>query len=85
MEIAINEAKLKLSELIERAGKGEQIVLTRHRKPVAVIKPIAGLTNPIERQVALRQISGRAQNKVSAGKPAAEADNFLYDSEGLPS
>lgn len=36
------EAKTHLSELIERAAKGEEIVITRHGTPVAKLVPIAG-------------------------------------------
>ncbi len=35
MNIGIAEAKAKLSELVERAAKGEEIVIERHGKPVA--------------------------------------------------
>jgi len=38
---SIAEAKAQLSKLIKRAGKGREIVITRHGKPVARIQPIA--------------------------------------------
>lgn len=34
-EIGLFEAKNKLSELVERASGGEEIVITRHGKPAA--------------------------------------------------
>lgn len=34
------EAKNQLSELIDRALKGEGVVITRHRQPVVELKPI---------------------------------------------
>jgi prevent-host-death family protein len=36
-QYSIAEFKNKLSELVERAEKGEEIVITRHGKPVAKI------------------------------------------------
>jgi prevent-host-death family protein len=38
-KIGLFEAKQKLSELVERASRGEQIAITRHGKPLAVIGP----------------------------------------------
>ena len=35
------EAKTHLSELIDRAAKGEEIVITRHGTPVAKLVPVA--------------------------------------------
>ena len=36
------EAKNKFSDLIERAERGEEIVITRHGKPVIKFQPISG-------------------------------------------
>ncbi|MBI1237728.1 MAG: type II toxin-antitoxin system prevent-host-death family antitoxin [Alphaproteobacteria bacterium] len=38
--VNIAEAKAKLSELVEAAAKGEEIVLARHGKPVARLMPL---------------------------------------------
>jgi len=35
------EAKTHLSELIARAERGEEVIITRHNKPVARIVPMA--------------------------------------------
>jgi prevent-host-death family protein len=37
---SVAEAKNRLPELIDRALKGEDVVITRHGKPVAELKPI---------------------------------------------
>jgi prevent-host-death family protein len=37
---SVAEAKNQLSTLIDRALKGEDVVITRHGHPVAVLKPI---------------------------------------------
>jgi prevent-host-death family protein len=34
------EAKTKFSELLERVHKGEEIIITRHEKPVARLVPV---------------------------------------------
>ena len=39
MEVALREAKSKLSELVQSAERGEKVVITRHGKPVAEIVP----------------------------------------------
>lgn len=39
-DYSVAEAKAKLSELIDRAEKGEGVVITRHGKPVVEIKPV---------------------------------------------
>jgi prevent-host-death family protein len=43
----IAEAKNKLSELIDRALRGEGVVITRHGHPVVELKPIARAPGPI--------------------------------------
>jgi antitoxin (DNA-binding transcriptional repressor) of toxin-antitoxin stability system len=37
MNVSVAEAKAKFSELLKRAEAGEEIVVTRHGKPVATI------------------------------------------------
>ena len=39
--IGLFEAKTHLSEYVARAEKGEEIIITRHNKPVAKIVPIS--------------------------------------------
>ncbi len=38
--IGLFEAKTHLSELIARAERGEEVVITRHNKPVAKLVPM---------------------------------------------
>ena len=38
--IGLFEAKTHLSELVARAERGEEVVITRHNKPVARLVPI---------------------------------------------
>lgn len=38
--VGLFEAKTHLSELIARAERGEEVVITRHNKPVAKLVPV---------------------------------------------
>lgn len=46
-EHSIAEAKNKLSDLIERALRGEGVVITKHGRPVVELKPIAPPARPV--------------------------------------
>ena len=85
MKIAISEAKAKLSALVNAALAGEQVVLTKHGRPVAEIRPLTNTKKPAEKLSALKKILIEARNKRLSGVSAAEADNFLYDDDGMPS
>ena len=37
MRISVSEARSKLAELLDRVGDGEEVTLTRHGVPVAVL------------------------------------------------
>jgi prevent-host-death family protein len=37
---SVAEAKTHLSELIDRALAGEEVVITRHGRPVVALKPV---------------------------------------------
>jgi len=47
---SIVEAKNQLSELIDRAQKGEAVVITRHGTPVAELRPLPAPPRPITRE-----------------------------------
>jgi prevent-host-death family protein len=40
-EVGMHEAKTKLSQLVERAERGEEIVITRNGKPAVKLAPIS--------------------------------------------
>ena len=40
-QIGMHEAKTKLSQLVERAERGEDIVIARNGKPVARLVPVS--------------------------------------------
>jgi prevent-host-death family protein len=41
VQVGMHEAKTKLSQLVERAESGEDIVITRNGTPVARLSPVA--------------------------------------------
>jgi prevent-host-death family protein len=43
IRVNVYEVKAKLSEYLDRASRGERIVICRHNKPVAELRPIADL------------------------------------------
>jgi prevent-host-death family protein len=43
IEVNIFEVKAKLSEYIDRASKGDRVVIYRHNKPVAELRGIQGM------------------------------------------
>jgi prevent-host-death family protein len=44
---SVAEAKNRLPELIDRALKGEEVVITRHGRPVAELRPIPAQARPV--------------------------------------
>ena len=44
---SVADAKNRLSELINRANQGEEVVITRHGSPVAVLKPVVHAPGPM--------------------------------------
>jgi prevent-host-death family protein len=50
----MHEAKTKLSQLVERAEAGEEIVIARNGKPVARLVPVARTNNLAAVRGALR-------------------------------
>jgi prevent-host-death family protein len=63
MEIGAFEAKNQLSRLLERAERGEEIVITRRGKPVARLVPFQGMANREKAQEAVRRMRARARAK----------------------
>ena len=58
MTIGIFEAKQKLSQLVERASRGEEIVITRRGKEQARLVPM-----PAEHGRALKEIFGSIRTR----------------------
>jgi prevent-host-death family protein len=68
-EVGMHEAKTKLSQLVERAERGEDIVITRNGKPVVTLAPIASGSS-------LRSVRGAWRGQVEL---AADFDELPDD------
>ncbi|MFN0166326.1 MAG: type II toxin-antitoxin system Phd/YefM family antitoxin [Bryobacteraceae bacterium] len=62
MEIGAFEAKNKLGMLLDRVERGEEIIITRHGKPVARMVPNATRIDEAEARAALERIRTRAKS-----------------------
>lgn len=61
------EAKNTLGALLDRVEQGEEIIITRHGKPVARLVPNSGGIDRVQAQAALTRIRTRAAGLVSGG------------------
>jgi prevent-host-death family protein len=86
MDVAISEAKAQLTDLVRRAEAGEEVVLTRHGHPAALLVPIKRKATREEKRELLKRLSGVAKGMPEReGVTAATVADFLYDDEtGLP-
>lgn len=78
---SVAEAKNKLPELIDRALKGEDVVITRHGRPVVELKPIPQPVRPVTpedldwlaaRRLKLRNVTEDAGTLVSKMRDEGE-------------
>jgi prevent-host-death family protein len=72
VDISVAEAKNRLSELIRRVREGENVVITSHGKPVALLTP----PPPERRVVRYGVMKGRIHISAGALDPIEE-DAFL--------
>ena len=62
--IGLFEAKTHLSELIARAERGEEVIITRHNKPVAKLVPMQAVASDVaSRHVAVRALLDAARGR----------------------
>ena len=66
-EIGAFEAKNTLGALLDRVQQGEEIVITRHGKPVARLAPYLGGVSRSEVQSAAERIRVRAKSLRAGG------------------
>ena len=75
VEIGAFEAKNKLGMLLDRVQNGEEIIITRHGKPVARLVPNTTRIDEPQARAALARIRTRATNlKESVDWAAIKAD-----------
>jgi len=62
--IGLFEAKTHLSELVARAEQGDEVIITRHNRPVARIVPfVAATAAPAARRAALKALLQSASQR----------------------
>ena len=84
MQLAITDAKARLTDLVRRAEAGEEIVLTRHGHAVVRLVAMHAKPSAQEKAKLVAAIRARAASKAAPGPDAARSQDFLYDDEGLP-
>ncbi len=84
MQLAITEAKARLTDLVRRAEAGEEVVLTRHGHAVVRLVAMHAKTSARSRAELIDAVRAQAAAKATAGATAARSQDFLYDDEGLP-
>ena len=84
MDIPVSDAKGLLTDLVKRAEHGEDIVLTRHGRPVARLVAIAEHPNPVNRRAVLAAVRAEGRQQATAGPTAERSQDFLYDENGHP-
>jgi len=80
------EAKTKLSELLDRVEKGEEIVITRRGKEIARIVP-ASVRGSVKKKATVEDlltIADRFSSKIKGKFSSADINDILYDEDGLP-
>jgi prevent-host-death family protein len=77
---SVAEAKNTLPRLIDRALQGEEVVITRHGKPVVELKPAR--RPPITPAATHSWLQSRRRTRPGVGLSPVEILDRLYDSAG---
>lgn len=84
MQISVTEAKGQLTELMRRAERGDEIILTRHGHAAVRLVPVKPVADAKSRKLVLDAVRASAAEKAAGGPSAARSQDFLYDENGLP-
>lgn len=74
-EVGMHEAKTKLSQLVRRAERGEEIVITRNGRPAVKLAPIAATAS-------LAAVRGAWRGQVDIGEDFDELPDDIAESLG---
>jgi prevent-host-death family protein len=86
-EVGAFEAKNTLGTLLDRVERGEEIVITRHGKPVARLVPNAGGVDRSQARAAFERLRERARQlaRDNPGRPAFDWEELKkMRDEGRP-
>ena len=89
MEVPVRELRDKLSKYLRLVGQGEPVVVTSHRKPIAVLNPVPRLDGPgLQEMIASGTVKWNGKRiRIDPARPAAAirghsiADTVLEDRE----
>jgi prevent-host-death family protein len=84
MQISVADAKGQLTELVRRAEKGDEIVLTRHGHAAVRLVPVKSTLDRKSRRVLLEAARAAGAAKAKARPTAARSQDVLYEEDGLP-
>lgn len=78
------EAKTRFGELLERVGRGEEIIITRHEKPVARIIPegLRSLEQVRQAVAALHDVRRRIASRTKGRGKVSDAEIRAAIEEG---
>lgn len=76
LTVTVVEAKAHLSELLDKVERGQDVVITRHGRPVA------HLTAPVKRKKPLRSLAAFRAKMPRLSKPMSESLREMRDEEG---
>ena len=82
--VGLFEAKTHLSELIARAERGEEVIITRHNKPVAKLVPIGEVSPDLvaRRRQALAELQAIGREMIARGGPITVEEILQWRDEG---
>lgn len=91
MRVSMEQAGERFEELVERAERGEPVIITRDGQDAVALRPaepveIRPTLSLEERRQILREIRERAAQMPDPypDETAARSQDFLYDENGLP-
>ena len=83
--VGLFEAKTHLSELIARAERGEEVIITRHNRPVAKLVPITTEISPElyrKRLEILAELQAIGRDIAARGGPITVEEILSWRDEG---
>jgi prevent-host-death family protein len=82
--IGLFEAKTHFSELVARAEAGEEVIITRHNRPVAKLVPISEVSAELveRRREALKGLQAIGREMVARGGPITREEILEWVREG---
>lgn len=78
MTATLRETKAKLSEMVKRASKGEEVIITVHGKEVAKLVGLAKPPEKLDKKKWLAELAG-LRRKYSTGKRGRSAEEIVSE------